>query len=114
MERLLLYFTVAATILAVLGTLPRLRRQPDCCVEVQRLAAAVITVYQSKGWFTDVFTLNNVIIDEESIRALDCGVEIRVPTANSTILKGRIRLRIVTIKTSQESPSSLRIILKRF
>ncbi|MCS7104020.1 MAG: hypothetical protein NZ954_00455 [Thermofilaceae archaeon] len=113
MERLLLYFTVTATVLAVLSTLPRLRQQPDYCAEARRLAAAVITVYQSKGWFTDVFTLNNVAIDEESVRSLDCGVEIRVPTANFTILKGRMRLKIVTILTGQEFPNSFRVILKK-
>jgi len=92
-ERLLLYLVVAAAVLAALSA-ARLRQQPDYCSEAERLAAAVLAVYQSRGWVVDTFTLDRVVVNSTGLYHPGCKVAARLPVANSTILMGKNRLML--------------------
>ena len=95
MEQLLTYLAVAAAILAALGlALAQLRPKPDYCLEARRLLRDVLTVYYSHGRLASTYRLDGVEVEHSGVRSSACGLEVRVPTLNSTALSGRVRLVI--------------------
>jgi hypothetical protein len=96
-ERLIVYLAVAAAVAAALFAASRLRPQPDYCAEARRLAGDVSAVYQAGGRLAGEYNLRNVLVNGSGVFCGECGVELRVPTANSTpvALEGRVRLEIL-------------------
>jgi len=93
-DRLIVYLAVAAAVAAALFAASRLRPQPDYCAEARRLASDVLAVYQSGGRLAGEYNLRNMLVNASGVFCGECGVELRVPTANSTVLSGRVRLEI--------------------
>jgi hypothetical protein len=94
-DRLLAYLAVAAAVAAALFAALRLRPQPDYCAEARRLASDVLAVYQAGGRLVGEYNLRGVAVSAQGLSCSECGVELRVPTANSTTLEGRVRLEIL-------------------
>lgn len=95
MEKALIYLFTAAAVLAVLSTaLPQLKPQPDYCGEARRLAASALAVAQSRGWTVDTYTLDGVVINSTGFFHAGCGIAVKSATANSTALRGTVRLKI--------------------
>jgi hypothetical protein len=93
-DRLIVYLAVAAAVATALYGASRLRPQPDYCAEARRLAGDVSAVYQSGGRLVGEYNLRGVVVSASGLSCSECGVEVRVPTANSTALEGRVRLEI--------------------
>jgi len=94
-DRLIAYLAVAAAVAAALYGASRLRPRPDYCAEARRLAGDVLAVYQAGGRVVGEYYLRGVVVSAQGISCSECGVELRVPTANSTVLSGRVRLEIL-------------------
>jgi hypothetical protein len=96
-DRLIVYLAVAAAVAAALYGASRLRPQPDYCAEARRLASDVLAVYQAGGRLVGEYNLRNMLVNASGVFCGECGVELRVPTANSTpvVLEGRVRLAIL-------------------
>lgn len=97
MDRLIVYLTVLAAVAAALFASSRLKPQQDYCAEARRLASDVLLVNQTGGRLVGEYNLRNVLVNRSGIFCAECGVELRVPTANSTplTLDGRVRLEIL-------------------
>lgn len=98
MERLLVYLAVVAAVSAALYGISRLRPQPDYCAEARRLAGDILAVYQSEGRVVGEYRLSKTIVNGSGIFCDECGVNLRVPTVNSTVIEGRARLKIAYIR----------------
>ena len=94
MERLLVYLAVVAAVAAALSSASRLKPQPDYCAEARRLASDVLAVYQSGGRVVGEYSLRGVVVNASGVFCAECGVALRVPTVNNTVLSGRARLAI--------------------
>jgi len=94
-DRLIVYLAVAAAVAAALYSASKLRPQPDYCAEARRLAGDVLAAYQTGGRLVGEYNLRNVLVNASGVFCGECGVELRVPTANSTVLSGRVRLAIL-------------------
>jgi hypothetical protein len=96
-DRLIVYLAVAAAVAAALYSASKLRPQPDYCAEARRLAGDVLLVNQTGGRLVGEYNLGNVLVNASGVFCGECGVELRVPTANSTpvVLEGRVRLAIL-------------------
>lgn len=95
MDRLIVYLAVAAAVAAALYGASKLKPQPDYCAEARRLASDVLAVYQSGGRIVGEYYLKGVVVSPEGLSCAECGVELKVPVANSTIFNGKLRLGIV-------------------
>jgi hypothetical protein len=93
-DRLIVYLAVAAAVAAALFASSKLNPQQDYCAEARRLAGDVLAVYQSGGRILGEYYLRGVTVSAQGLSCSECGVELRVPTANSTALSGRVRLEI--------------------
>ena len=94
MERLLVYLAVVAAVAAALSSASRLKPQPDYCAEARRFASDVLAVYQSRGRVVGEYNLDGVSVAPSGLSHPTCGVNLQVPTANSTTLSARVRLEI--------------------
>jgi hypothetical protein len=96
-DRLLVYLAVAAAVATALFAASKLKPQQDYCSEARRLAGDVLAVYQTGGRLVGEYNLRNVLVNASGVFCGECGVELRVPTANSTpvVLEGRVRLEIL-------------------
>ena len=98
MERVLVYLAVVSAVLVVLATaLPRLKQRPDPCLDAERLARDVYSVYQSQGAVLGVYALEGVVVNSSGVFQPACAVSARTPTVNSTTLSGRIRVIITAV-----------------
>jgi len=95
-ERWLVYLAVVAAVAAALYSVSRLKLQPDYCAEARRLASDVLAVYQSGGRVVGEYNLRSVTVNGSGVFCSECGVALRVPTANSTTLNGRARLSLAS------------------
>jgi hypothetical protein len=93
-DRLIVYLAVAAAVATALFAASKLKPQQDYCSEARRLAGDVLAVYQAGGKVVGEYSLRNVLVNGSGVFCAECGVELRVPTANSTALSGRVRLEI--------------------
>ena len=92
MERWLVYLAVVVAVAAALYSVSRLKPQPDYCAEARRLASDVLVAYQSGGRVVGEYNLRGAVVNGSGVFCAECGVALRVPTANSTALDGRARL----------------------
>jgi hypothetical protein len=114
-ERLLVYLAVLAAVAAALYSASRLRSQPDYCSEARRLASDVLLVNQTGGRLVGEYNLRNVLVNASGVFCSECGVELRIPTANSTpvTLNGRVRLEILPQCTLVNKRASCKVAILR-
>ena len=92
MERIILYLALIAGIAAVLANF-RLAPRFECS-EAERLIRDVAYVYFSRGTVMGEYYLGEVEVNGSGLFHSGCMVSVRVPTANESVLRGRLRLEI--------------------
>jgi hypothetical protein len=98
LDRLLIYIAVTLAIATVFFSISRLKPLVDYCSEARRLAGDMLTVYQSGGRMISEYRLSSVLVNGSGIFCEECGVKLKIPTLNNTMITGRARLEIVFIQ----------------